>query len=79
MAKHANYLIFAVREPFPSKTTGTQLVYGEISRSSEMRVALLNAGNGVIFSDAMVDDFLEFNRGVEVCLGLAEKQGVLVV
>ncbi|MCP5017660.1 MAG: sugar kinase [Ketobacter sp.] len=75
----ADYLTFAVREPFPSQSTGTELVFGEVRRQSEMRIASHMAGNGVIFSDGMVDDFLEFNSGVEVRLGLSERRGVLVV
>ena len=74
----ADYLTFAVREPFPSQTTGTELVFGEVRRQSEMRIASFMAGNGVIFSDGMVDDFVEFNSGVEVTLGIAEQTGCLV-
>jgi NAD kinase len=72
-------LQYAVREPFPSNTTGTDLVYGNVSNQSKMKVSSLMSGNGVIFSDGMVDDFLEFNSGTEVKLGIADSQGNLLV
>ena len=74
----ADQLKFAVREPFPSQTTGTDLVYGEIAGNCNMKISSLMAGNGVIFSDGMVDDFLEFNSGVMVSLGLAPTKGLLI-
>jgi len=77
-AWNAEQLKFAVREPFPSQTTGTDLVYGEIAGNCNMKISSLMAGNGVIFSDGMVDDFLEFNSGVMVSLGLAPTKGLLI-
>jgi hypothetical protein len=35
--------------------------------------------NGVIFSDGIESDFLEFNSGTRATIALAEKKGVLVV
>jgi hypothetical protein len=35
--------------------------------------------DGVIFSDGVESDYLEFNSGVEATIGLAEKRGRLVV
>ena len=37
------------------------------------------AENGVIFSDGIEKDFLEFNAGTQASIGLAERKGVLVV
>jgi hypothetical protein len=37
------------------------------------------AENGVIFSDGMEGDFLEFNAGTKATIGIAERQGLLVV
>lgn len=34
---------------------------------------------GVIFSDGIEDDFLEFNSGTQAEINLAEKPGLLVV
>jgi len=74
----ANQLKFVVREPFPSQTTGTELVYGSVDNNSAMTVSSLMAGNGVIFSDGMVDDFLEFNSGTVMRLNLSAEKGVIV-
>ena len=75
---NSNHLQFVVREPFPSQTTGTELVYGEVNTQSQMTISSLMAGNGVIFSDGMVDDFVEFNSGSKVTLGVAQSKGRLV-
>jgi hypothetical protein len=75
----ADYLCFSVREPFPSKTTGTSLVFGKIPKGKPMTVESNMAGNGVIFSDGIENDFLEFNSGMRARFGVAEKSGYLVV
>jgi hypothetical protein len=36
------------------------------------------AENGMIFSDGIENDFLEFNSGTQAVIGIAERQGVLV-
>ncbi|MDR2034257.1 MAG: hypothetical protein LBP89_06475 [Helicobacteraceae bacterium] len=72
-------LIFAVREPFPSKTTGTTLVFGKVSASEPLRIESLMGENGVIFSDGMENDFLAFNSGAEAVITLADKRGRIVV
>jgi len=79
LAWDSDRLKYAVREPFPSQTTGTELVFGEIVLGSEMTVSSQMAGNGVIFSDGMVDDYIAFNSGVDVTLGLADNKGNLLV
>ncbi len=35
--------------------------------------------NGVIFSDGIENDYLQFNSGVEATVSVAEKKGHLVV
>jgi NAD kinase len=72
-------LVFAVREPFPSKTTGTNLVFGKISADMPLRIESLMGENGVIFSDGMESDFLVFNFGAEAVIGLADKRGHVVM
>jgi hypothetical protein len=37
------------------------------------------AENGVIFSDGMEKDYLEFNSGTRAVIDVAEKKGCLVV
>jgi hypothetical protein len=35
--------------------------------------------NGVIFSDGMEQDFLQFNSGSTVTIGIADQKGCLVI
>ena len=72
-------LIFAVREPFPCKTTGANLVFGKILADEPLRIESLMGENGVIFSDGMESDFLAFNSGAEAVITLAKKRGRIVV
>lgn len=76
---NANYLYFSVREPFPSRNTGTDLVFGKITRTSKLKVLSLMPENGVIFSDGIENDFLQFNSGIAAEIAIAEKKGHLVV
>jgi NAD kinase len=72
-------LIFAVREPFPSKSTGTNIVFGTIPPNEPLRIESLMGENGVIFSDGIENDFIVFNSGAEAIIGLADKRGRMVV
>lgn len=74
----ADHLSYFVREPFPSRTTGTSLVTGEIGAGT-MTVLSEMAENGVIFSDGIEADYLEFNAGTRATIGIAERKGRLVV
>ncbi|KHD10624.1 sugar kinase [Candidatus Thiomargarita nelsonii] len=75
----ANYLHFTVREPFPSSHSGTELVFGKITAKEPMSLVSQMPENGVIFSDGIENDFLEFNAGTQAMISLAEKRGYLVV
>lgn len=75
----ANYLFFSVREPFPSKTSGTGLVFGDINKDKPLRILSCMPENGVIFSDGIENDFLTFNSGISATISVAEKKGQLVV
>jgi hypothetical protein len=72
-------LLFAVREPFPSKTTGTNLVFGKIGANEALRIESLMGENGVIFSDGIESDFISFNSGAEAVITLADRKGRIVV
>jgi NAD kinase len=72
-------LRFAVREPFPSRSSQASLVYGEVMKSESLRVRSLMPENGVIFSDGIEADRLEFNSGTEAEIAIAERRGRLVV
>ncbi|MEY0728276.1 sugar kinase [Providencia rettgeri] len=71
-------LQFSVREPFLSKTTGIRWVFGTIEPSRPLAVESLMPDNGVIFSDGIEDDFLQFNSGCIVTVKIADTQGLLV-
>lgn len=72
-------LQFTVREPFPSKTTGTDLVYGTITQANRLRVESRMPERGVIFSDGIEQDYLNFNAGTLATVGIADTQGQLIV
>lgn len=74
-----DHLYFSVREPFPSKITGADLVFGKITRNTPLRITSQMPENGVIFSDGIESDYLQFNSGIEATVTLSEKRGYLVV
>ncbi len=75
----SRYLYYVVREPFPSQTTGTSLVYGKIDETMDFNLTSQMANDGVIFSDGMIEDSINFNTGVSVEISLATQQGYLVI
>ena len=70
---------YVVREPFPSRTTQAEMVFGEITDRSPLNIISQMPGYGVIFSDGIESDYLEFNAGVTATINLAERFGQLVV
>ena len=72
-------LLFMVREPFRSKWSQADLVAGEISENEELVIESHMPEGGVIFSDGMIEDFLEFNSGSTARFRLAEKTTNLLV
>jgi hypothetical protein len=75
----ANHLLFSVREPFPTKVSGAELIHGCIEAGTELIVTSQMPQNGVIFSDGIEADYLEFNSGRIARIGVAEKKVHLVV
>lgn len=71
-------LLFAVREPFPSRTSQASLVHGAIETSTTLRVRSLTPENGVIFSDGIEADYLAFNSGTLAEISVADRRGHLV-
>lgn len=74
----SDFLYYSVREPFPSNTTGVSLIFGKI-KDSPLQIASHMPENGVIFSDGIEQDFLQFNSGIEAKISVASKKGYLVV
>lgn len=75
----ADYLFYAVREPYPSCATGADLVFGKITRENRLQVVSQMPENGVIFSDGMEADALEFTAGLTATVGLAAHRGRLLI
>lgn len=72
-------LIFVVREPFPSCSTQTEMIYGKLTKTDTFRILSKMPGNGVVFSDGIESDAIEFNAGTEITIQIARKKGILVV
>ena len=71
-------LVFTVREPFPSRVTGTGIVIGTVDAGDRLTIASKMPANGVIFSDGIEADAIEFNSGTEVTVTVADKSGRLI-
>ncbi len=72
-------LLFAVREPFKSVRTQTNIVAGILQPPNLLRIESLMPNNGVIFSDGIEADFLKFNSGSVATIGIAPETGTLVM
>lgn len=79
MAWDARFLRFTVREPFPSKTSAANLVFGSVTEERPLCILSEMAEHGVIFSDGIEADFVEFNAGTLATISPAERSGRLVV
>lgn len=75
----ADYLCFTVREPFPTKTTQAGLVFGRVTAKAPLTLVSQMPENGVIFSDGIEADFLEFRSGIRATISPAARKGRLVV
>lgn len=74
-----NQLMFAVREPFQSKKTQADLNAGILTLETKLVVESYMPTNGVIFSDGIETDFLNFNSGAIATIGTAKEKAKLVI
>jgi len=72
-------LVYSVREPFPSIATDATIVHGDFTNDAPLRVISQMATNGVIFSDGVEADYLEFNSGSELTVTTAPEPARLIV
>lgn len=72
-------LVFAVREPFLSKMSQTDIGFGFITKQKRLKIASQMPAKGVIFSDGIETDFLNFNTGSSVEIGIADKEANLIL
>lgn len=74
----AKKLLFAVREPFVSQTSSANIVFGAVTDSKPLVLESYMPEKGVIFSDGIEEDFIAFNAGTVLTVGVSNKQGRLV-
>jgi hypothetical protein len=61
--QNESQLVFAIREPFKSVSTQTTIGFGIIQDGDSLKIESKMVDNGVIFSDGIEADFLQFNAG----------------
>jgi NAD kinase len=71
-------LAFVVREPFRSKASGVKLAAGLVEPGEELRLESHMPDGGVIFSDGVEADALQFNSGSAATIRAAERKARLV-
>jgi hypothetical protein len=67
-----------VREPFLSRHSQAAIVAGMLGPGEELSLHSLMPSGGVIFSDGMEADFLNFNSGSSAQVRAAEQRARLV-
>lgn len=72
-------LLWVVREPFESRHSSCRLVAGSITANETIVLESLVPERGVIFSDGIESDYLEFNSGTIARIGCAAQCANLVV
>ncbi len=72
-------LAWAVREPFISRQSAATLTAGVLAEGEELVLESLMPQRGVIFSDGIEDDFLEFNSGTIARVAVSKQSAHLVV
>ena len=74
-----NQLLFAVREPFKSIRTQADISVGLINNQKHLRIESLMPTGGIIFSDGIESDFLQFNSGTIATIGIAKETANLII
>jgi NAD kinase len=75
----ADRLWFTVREPFVSRTSQANIVFGQLGPGQELVITSHMPDYGLIFSDGIEADYLAFNSGLVARVGIAERKAHLVV
>jgi len=71
-------LLYVVREPFLSRHSQASIIAGLLNEGSDLSLQSLMPSGGVIFSDGMEVDFLNFNSGTSARIRAAEQRAHLV-
>lgn len=72
-------LMWAVREPFVSRHSSANQVIGWINNQEELVIGSQMPTDGVIFSDGIEEDYLEFNSGNIATFTVSQQRARLVV
>ena len=72
-------LLFAVREPFKSIRTQTSIVAGLVNNQQNLIIESLMPTKGIIFSDGIESDFINFNSGSIATIGIAPNSANIVI
>jgi len=72
-------LLFVVREPFVSRHSAANLITGIVEPLQKLELESLMPSGGVIFSDGVEADYLQFNSGAIATITAAEETAQLVV
>jgi len=72
-------LAFVVREPFRSKYSDINLSAGLIDHGDKLFIESQMPSNGIVFSDGIEADFLHFNSGVKLEVGIADQRARLII
>jgi len=72
-------LLYVVREPFLSRHSQASMVAGTLREGEDLWLESLMPSGGVIFSDGMEADFLNFNSGSSAQIHAAEQRAHLVM
>ena len=71
-ALDARKLEFCVREPFESLASGADIIAGEIGPNETLDLVSQMPQGGVIFGDGVQEDWIEWNAGIAVQVGVAD-------
>lgn len=78
LSRNERKLVWAVREPFKSRSSDTKLIAGVVNEGEELILGSQMTQNGVIFSDGIEEDFLEFNSGTIARFSVSQRSANLV-
>jgi len=79
MAKmNGGFSLIAILELFTEARRARRSVFGRVTAETPLILESRMAENGVIFSDGIEKDFLEFNSVTQAVIVVAERKGVLV-
>jgi NAD kinase len=72
-------LLFVVREPFISRHSQANIIAGMLGAQEALQLDSLMPSGGVIFSDGIEADYLQFNSGSKVTVRAADEAAQLVM